>query len=286
MSASEFVEIRAGVRRNRSSRVRLFFAVALLGVLTIAALLVVSRGARHTARGVSEAGLTIPPVTPANSWSIRGALSEACTCVVPCTCNFGQGPSPHGYCYPFYSYDIHEGGYGETKLDGLHFGAADLKGGRTIFIDERADERQRAALRLIAVRVIEHASAAEAEVKAAELAPHIRYAAVRQEYDGRRNHLSVAGIGEFAADYIMGLDGSHPVVVRNNTTWRIRDAVKAKTSLYRVRVGRDRLDTKNTNSNQGEFEYTDRTDFGGAAEWGCGSSANDAGSCHVKEKGE
>lgn len=210
-----------------------------------------------------------------NHWMIRGALTEACTCAVPCTCNFGDGPSPHSYCWPFYSYHIREGYYGDVKLDGLHFGSADLGGGRTMFIDERATEQQRAALRHIIARMIVRVPADEAEAKMKEMASQIRYTAVRQEYNERSNRLEVAGLGEFAADYIMGLDKSQPVVVRNNTTWRIQDSIKARTSIYNVKSGRDTVNTKNTNSNQGDFEYTDQTDFGGPAQWNCGACANE-----------
>lgn len=210
-----------------------------------------------------------------HAWMIRGALTEACTCAVPCTCNFGDGPSPHSYCWPFYSYHIREGYYGDVKLDGLHFGSADLGGGRTMFIDERATEQQRAALRHIIARMIVRVPADEAEAKMKEMASQVRYTAVKQEYDERSNRLEVAGLGEFAADYIMGLDKSQPVVVRNNTTWRIQDSIKARTSIYNVKSGRDAVNTKNTNSNQGDFEYTDKTDFGGPAQWNCGACANE-----------
>ncbi len=208
------------------------------------------------------------------AWKIEGALSEACTCKVPCTCNFGEGPSPHSYCYAFYSYEIRKGRYNDVTLDGLHFGAADLDHGRTVFIDERADEKQRTALRVIIARMIERAAPDEAEARAVELAKEVRYVAVKQEYDDRRNHLEVKGIGEFSATYIMGLDSTQPLVVRNNTTWRIPEAIKAKTIAYRVKVGKDRVDTKDTNSNQGDFEYTDKMDFGGSAEWSCGSKVS------------
>ena len=202
-----------------------------------------------------------------DSWAIEGALSESCTCTVPCTCNFGEGPSPHHYCYSLYSYDIRRGRYGDVTLDGLHFGATELQSGRTIFIDERANERQRKALRVIAARVIEHLSVDEAKRKADAAEPTVRYAAITQEYDERHNHLEVAGVGEFAADYIMGLDKTAPLVVRNNTTWRIRDAIKAKTTVYRVKVGKDIINTKDTNSNQGDFAYTDKTNFGAPGSW-------------------
>lgn len=239
--------------------------------------LIICAAASASFYAVTHKARKLKSVVPSNSesaaksWTISGALTEACTCAVPCTCNFGMGPSPHAYCYAFYSYDIKKGTYGDVSLDGLRFGAADLRGGRTIFIDERADARQREALRLIAMRVIEHVGVGGEEAQAREVAGDFRYTAIKQEYDDRHNRLEVAGLGEFAADYIMGLDQSQPVVVRNNTTWRVHETIKARTSLYRVQVGRDRINTKDTNSNQAEFEYTDQTDFGAPANWNCGS---------------
>ncbi len=278
MSSQELYAPR-GVERKAGRRVDVFIVLALIlaCAIGVAAFLIVShRQKQYNARAQSAAGsVSEAPPAAGQAWTIRGALTEACTCSVPCTCNFGEGPSPHAYCYPFYSYDIRQGKYGDVTLNGLHFGATDLKGGRTIFIDERADMRQRAALRVIAARIIERLSVEAAEKKGTEVDPDVRYTAIKQEYDDRRNHLEVAGIGEFKADYIMGLDKSQPLVVRNNTTWRIQDAIKAKSSLYRIRVGRDAIDTKDTNSNQGGFEYTDKIDFGAPVRWNCGACANE-----------
>ncbi len=271
------------------------FVLILLAVLAAACVLGAAAYliARNRAARVNN---SVPAPTPAppneaaaadKSWKITGALTEACTCAVPCSCNFGEGPSPHSYCYPFYSYHIREGRYGDVALDGLHFGSADLKNGRYMFMDERATERQREALRVIMARVIERAPAEQAEQKAKEIADKIEYANVEQEYDLKKNRLKVEGIGEFAADYIMGLDKSAPVVVRNNTTWRVHDSIKAKTSVYKAKAGRDAVDTKDTNSNQGDFEYSNEMNFGGAVRWNCGSDANRAAhgeggeqSCH------
>ena len=252
------------------------------GLLGAAAYLIARQRAARSNSGSSQIANAVPPsaettpaITPnAKSWRIEGALTEACTCSVPCSCNFGQGPSPHSYCYPFYSYHIRKGNYGDVALDDLHFGAADLRSGRYMFMDERANERQREALRLIMARVIERASSDEAEAKAKEIGESVRYRAVDQSYDNRKNHLKVDGIGEFAADYVIGLDKQSPVVVRNNTTWRIREAIKAKTSSYKVKIGRDVINTKDTNSNQGDYEYTDAMDFGAPARWNCGACAN------------
>ena len=274
------------------------FVIILLAVLSAAC--VFGAAAFFVARNrAARAGASAPPAPVTNeaaanekpaagkSWKITGALTEACTCAVPCSCNFGEGPSPHTYCYPFYSYHIREGRYGDVVLDDLHFGSADLKNGRYMFMDERATEPQREALRVILARVIERAPADQADEKAKELADKISYTKVEQEYDQRKNHLKVEGFGEFAADYVMGLDKSEPVVVRNNTTWRVHDSIKAKTSAYKVKVARDSVDTKDTNSNQGEFEYSSDMTFGGAVRWNCGPEANRAAhgdggeaSCH------
>ena len=265
---------------RRREQPAVLFAVALACAVSIIFVITGLHSLSPTHRAASIPSLNEPAPS---SWIIEGALTEACTCGVPCTCNFGEGPSPHDYCYAIYSYDIRKGHYNDVTLDGLHFGAADLKNGRTIFIDERANELQREALRAIVARVILRASLEKAEAKAKEFAKDVRYVQIKQEYDNRRNRLDVTGIGEFSANYIMGLDKTQPLVVRNNTTWRIHDAIKAKTSTFRVKIGKDSINTKNTNSNQGDFEYTDKMDFGSPVEWSCGAFAH---SKETRGKGE
>ncbi|MBA3765706.1 MAG: DUF1326 domain-containing protein [Acidobacteria bacterium] len=280
MSTNEFYADAPRMERKGVWRSVIRLALALLvmcaiGAGVFAAFHLTLRRPSVDMRGAEASAASEASSTSANLWAIRGALTETCTCSVPCTCNFGEQPSPNGYCYPFYSYHIQKGNYGDVSLDDLHFGSADLKSGRTMFIDERASERQREALRLIVARIIERVPATDAEAKAKEITPRILYAAVRQEYGDRNNHLEVPGLGQFSANYVLGMDKSQPIVVRNNTTWRIRDTTKAKTTIYRIKAGKDVIDLKDTNSNQGEFEYTDKTDFGAPARWNCGACAND-----------
>jgi hypothetical protein len=286
LSAKEiYADGAQGERRSgRRFAIILGASILLLFALMVGALYAIYNGKLR--RNAPTAPVSTEAATTSESykWKIAGALSEACTCSVPCSCNFGEGPSPHSYCYPFYSYEIRKGNYGDVVLDGLHFGAADLKGGRTIFIDQRATESQRQALKLIAMRVIVRTAPEDAEKSAKEYEPSTRFAAVTQEYNQSSNHLKVEGIGEFSARYIMGLDKQQPVMVRNNTTWRIRDSIKAKTTLYRIQIGRDRLDVKDTNSNQGEFEYTDKMDFGAPAQWNCGACANEKAQANSGEQ--
>ena len=292
MSTKEiYADWKPGDERRASRRfvIVLTLSILLLFALTVGGLHAIFSGKlRRNAQLKSAApssNAAAAKESESYKWKIAGALTEACTCAVPCTCNFGEGPSPHSYCYPFYSYEIRKGSYGEIVLDGLHFGAADLRTGRTIFIDQRANEPQRQALRLIAMRVIVHTTAEIAEERAREFEQSTRFAAIMQEYGQGRNRLKVEGIGEFAANYIMGQDKLQPVIVRNNTTWRIQDTIKAKTTLYRIQIGRDRVDVKDTNSNQGDFEYTDRTDFGAPARWNCGACANEKAQANSATRG-
>src|SRR5437868_13903670 len=58
------------------------------------------------------------PSTASAPWRIMGDLSEACTCSVPCTCNFGEGPSPSHTCWALFSLDIKKGRFGKVNLAG------------------------------------------------------------------------------------------------------------------------------------------------------------------------
>jgi len=192
-------------------------------------------------------------------WHIKGALSEACTCNVPCTCNFGESPSPHKYCYAVWSYEIKEGDFNGIKLDGLKFGGANGKRGMVVYIDSSADERQRKALEAIAAKVMNAREHASEGIKPLG----IKYVAIKQQYDDKQSMVEIGGgVAGFKARYIMGMDGSKPVIVVNNTSWAIREAIKGKTEYLMVKdeFG-NRFSVNDTNANQGDFDYNDQTDF-------------------------
>ena len=88
-------------------------------------------------------------------WRLVGDWFDVCSCDIPCPCEFAQPPT-NNHCEGVLAYRIREGNYGDVRLDGLNVlavGAFDgnLWAGEAtlalgIFIDERADERQREAL--------------------------------------------------------------------------------------------------------------------------------------------
>src|ERR1041385_507056 len=70
----------------------------------------------------------------AAEWSAVGTLLEACSCSVPCTCNFGQGPN-RSYCHTVYAYRLKTGSYGGVTLDGLAFGGGEADKGAIGYLD-------------------------------------------------------------------------------------------------------------------------------------------------------
>ncbi len=92
----------------------------------------------------------------ADHWMIRGAEFGNCNCAWGCPCQFNS-PTTHGFCEAIASGHIDEGHFNDVRLDGLNFvlllqwpgEIADGNGNQQAIIDERADERQREALRKI-----------------------------------------------------------------------------------------------------------------------------------------
>lgn len=186
-------------------------------------------------------------------WEIQGELTEACTCTVPCTCNFGQGASPHHYCWSLASFHIQRGHYGSVNLDGRHLVRA--HGSRSVvwYIDEAATPAQFAALRSIAVRVSGYSNAASSGF-------HFERARISQTVGSNGAKLQIGSKGGFDSDYIIGMDGKTPIIVENMLAWNVHHDIKAKARRlhYEDQFG-NRFDVQNVNSNQGSFDWSDRT---------------------------
>ena len=197
---------------------------------------------------VLAAGADLPK-TQGPHWEVAGQLSEACSCRVPCTCSFGEGPSPKHYCWAIFAVSIERGHYGTVPLDGLHFAGAHGKKSFVWYIDARATAEQASALRAITGHLIHR-----------EAPQHFEIARITQVVGEKSNEVEIGDHGGFKADYIIGFDGKTPVVVENNFSWNIQHDIKAKTEEFRYhdRYG-NKYGFKNTNSNQGRFDWTDQT---------------------------
>jgi hypothetical protein len=92
----------------------------------------------------------------ATSWEIRGRELVNCNCSYGCPCQLNAPPT-EGNCKAVMGYEIDRGHYGDVRLDGLRAALIAAwpgpihKGNGTmqVIVDERADPRQREALRKI-----------------------------------------------------------------------------------------------------------------------------------------
>lgn len=92
----------------------------------------------------------------ADKWMLRGVEWTNCNCAYGCPCQF-SAPSTHGKCEAIVGGIIEEGNFNDTRLDGLNWAMllkwpgeiAAGNGTQQAFIDERADDAQREALRKI-----------------------------------------------------------------------------------------------------------------------------------------
>jgi hypothetical protein len=86
-------------------------------------------------------------------WEIKATEFANCNCSYGCPCQFGAPPT-HGNCRYVSGVQIHQGKFGDIKLDGLrtvtmgHWPRAIHEGNGTLqfIVDERADASQRDAL--------------------------------------------------------------------------------------------------------------------------------------------
>jgi hypothetical protein len=240
--------------------------VMLLPVAIFACFMAAGRRTTASQTPVSQTPASQKAAEAGDHWQIKGALSEACTCNVPCTCNFGEGPSPHSYCYAVYSYEIREGHFNSIKLDGLRFAGTDTAKGHALYLDARAQGDQRGALEAVARKVMRISGDRMGGSKFLG----VKNVDIKQQYDDRHDALDIAGAGSFKTDYIMGRDKTKPVVVVNNTEWAVHETIKGKTESFGIKDDYgNQYSASNTNSNHGDFEYDENTVFGSLS---CSSS--------------
>ncbi|MGH9352320.1 MAG: DUF1326 domain-containing protein [Terriglobia bacterium] len=196
-----------------------------------------------------------PAAANGHHWSIKGELSEACTCQVPCGCNFGQGASPRHYCWSLASFQIDQGHYGGVNLAGLHLVRAHGGNGIVWYIDDRSTPQQASALRAIAAHVTGGAWISKLPDRL-----HFESADIAQTTGNKSFQIEISKKGGFEASEIMGRDGKNPIVVENMTAWNVRHDIKGKTKrlYYKDEFG-NQFDLTNTNANEGKFDWTDKT---------------------------
>lgn len=202
---------------------------------------------------VSVLAAAAPPApAPAASWEISGELTEACTCKVPCTCQFGQGPSPGPGCRSLITMSIEKGRRGDAVLDGTKLALVFGNKATVFYIDSTAPAPQRAALKAVAESI-----AATSKWKSVVY----REARITQTVTPTEIRGAVEEAGGFEAEMLIGSDGKSPVVVENQGDVNIARLEKGKTrALKYADSAGNAIDAKDTNSDRGHFDWSDRTE--------------------------
>jgi hypothetical protein len=149
------------------------------------------------------------------SWKINGDLEEACSCNVACPCWFKSVPS-RMTCDGAQVVFISKGRYGKTPLDGLAVAQfVQSPEGKSMFesfgrwnfdyvyIDKRATEDQREALRNVAAHLFPPAARTR----------KFRYVAINRKIEGREHSVTVGNYGAFSGHLLEGGRKGSPKVI-------------------------------------------------------------------------
>lgn len=197
----------------------------------------------------AHAQTSSPAAAQKGKWAAKGTLLEACTCAPPCSCNFGEPPSPHSYCHAVFAYRLTQAAYDGVDLSGLVVAAADGPNGESAFFDSRATSAQQAALQKLGKLLLAQGGAAN---NATRFVP----AVLVHEVKGNHLRLAIGQNGGFDADVIIGRDGKTPVVVENNTVWPMFRATKGVTSSLTYKdATAGSISAQHTNANYGAFSF-------------------------------
>jgi hypothetical protein len=148
--------------------------------------------------------------TTKTEWRMTGEEAASCNCDWGCPCQFNALPT-HGRCEALAGWQIREGYFGTTRLDGVRFAGIywwpgpihNADGTYQLIIDEQATAEQRKAL--IALQSGTHGGT-YFEIFAAvcpnRLEPVIAPITFESDREQRRAHVHIPGIGELRTEPI------------------------------------------------------------------------------------
>jgi hypothetical protein len=158
------------------------------------------------------------------AWQLKGTYFETCNCNVACPCVFLSAPS-EGECRVLVAWHVDEGKDDEVDLAGLNVAMAihspghmmQTKWRAALYLDERADDRQKQAL----TRIFAGQAGGHPEALASFVGDVLGVASVRIDYQaaGRKRSLSIPGIVSAEIEAIEGQGGGdvtisgHPLCV-------------------------------------------------------------------------
>ena len=178
-------------------------------------------------------------------WQIVGDYFENCNCDVVCPCLFSPNPPltskpTEGACEVAFGFHIDRGNYNDVTLDGLNIGLIARTPGPmgegnwsvALYLDERADERQRQALQTIFTGSDGGPLANLAPLISTVLG--VKAVPITFQKEGKRRSIEIPSVMQLAVHALPNLypdaeiwaENAHPFAPRvamavgeNNSTW-------------------------------------------------------------------
>ncbi len=156
----------------------------------------------------------------ANDWNLSGQYFESCNCETACPCVFLSKPTT-GECEVLIAWHIEKGSFEGMSLDGLNVALAvhspghmaEVKWKAAVYLDDKANDRQREALKQIFGG---HAGGHPA-ILASHVAEIVGLASAPMEFtiDGKQRRLRIGSFAEVAIEAIEG-QGGQDVTITNH----------------------------------------------------------------------
>ncbi len=200
-------------------------------------------------------------------WKISGEEVVSCNCAWGCPCQFNGLPTT-GRCEAFLAWDIHEGHYGDTRLDGARFARVyswpgsipEGDGTRLLILDERTSPEQRDALVALESGQQGHPYF---EIFAA-VCPHtadtvVAPIEIEVDREQRRARVSIPGVGESAIEPIKNpvTGEAHRARIDLPNGFEYKQAEMGNTVSWRVTAGAPmQMEHENTYAQLNPFDWS------------------------------
>jgi hypothetical protein len=198
---------------------------------------------KFTLGGILEGAALELPVT--------GRVLEACSCAVPCTCNFGQLPSPHEFCESLAVFEFTAGDVEGVNLKGLRMAmSSDRHGQNIVYVDSASPEKAREVITTIARWIL--------SLEGKDASRFLNTPIDLSLQDPGMTASLLEGQTRISARPLVGNDGKSPVIVSQPIIFGrfpITRSRKAVATHLLVRFAKSSFEYSNTNANDALFEF-------------------------------
>ena len=164
--------------------------------------------------------------TTQTRWQLAGDYFENCNCDVVCPCLFSPSPQfsakpTAGACEVAFAFHLERGSFGDVRLDGLNVAMIARTPGPmgegnwsvALYLDERADERQREALQAIFTGTAGGPMANLAPLISTVLG--VKMAPIAWHKEGKRRAVEIPGVMHMAVHAAAGVNPDEEIWASN-----------------------------------------------------------------------